>query len=92
MTATHKVPRSPCPCCGASQDMASNAGGTMAPTPGAIAICVRCGGVAIFASDLRKRAAVAADFNSMDDETMAGILEAREAILALKGSRREATS
>jgi hypothetical protein len=37
-----------CPACGAEQDLHTNATGVRPPVPGDVAVCWRCGGVAVF--------------------------------------------
>lgn len=64
---TTRTPQSACPHCGAAMNAAS-AGDDAVPSPGALVLCVTCGGCATFADDLTIRHLTDAEWASVSEE------------------------
>lgn len=86
-----QVPPSPCPFCSHVMDMASPADGeTVAPTPGDVSICIRCGGLLEFDGQLHLISLSDVKREGLDEKTREWLRRAQEAVLKLKARRRDA--
>jgi hypothetical protein len=52
---SHPIPEAKCPHCGHEVDRTFEAHGDAKPSPGDTSLCIRCGGVSVFTSELGQR-------------------------------------
>jgi hypothetical protein len=75
------LPASACPTCGYQMDAATYAGkGEHRPSPGDLAVCIRCAEVNVYQPDYTLRAASLDDLISLDPAGMQQITQAQRLI------------
>ncbi|HQU34713.1 MAG TPA: hypothetical protein PLB88_10380 [Thermoanaerobaculaceae bacterium] len=82
------TPAVACAACGETLDAATDPAGRHAPFPGAWSICVKCGNVAVFDTDLRLRAPIEADREALKPPDRAALTTLRCRMMQVRGASR----
>jgi len=78
MTTTELTP-SPCPYCGHLLELASGRPGTR-PVPGSLSVCIRCGEISQFDSDMKLQKSDIEDWLKLDNTSLHTLLRLQRAV------------